>query len=110
MNNMSSLNGGVLYLEDSKLIVNNKSEFNNNTVSRSGGALVLSCISNFNVEQCNFNISDSSFYNNSAEIKGGAIHYNSIKPLIEYESVLFIDNYGFYGSDVSSYSYSLGLN
>jgi hypothetical protein len=32
MNNMSSLNGGALYIEDSKLIITNYSEFNNNAV------------------------------------------------------------------------------
>lgn len=53
----------------------NNSLFTNNTaINQDGGALYLECEENANYK-CEYNISNSIFINNTANINGGAIKY-----------------------------------
>jgi len=62
------------------------------------GCLSLSCSVSKN---CSYSIVDSTFSNNSASLKGGAIYYDSFRPNITNST--FLNNSAIYGPDVAGY-------
>jgi predicted outer membrane repeat protein len=83
--------GGAIYLNNPQfLTIDRGCIFNDNraknssilalkSVRGSGGSIYYEC--NENSLNCIVDITDASFFNNYAEIKGGAIHWNTLEPL-----------------------------
>ncbi len=76
--------------------------FENNQAGTQGGALYLSCEDSSKLI-CQYNISSTSFINNSAPENGGAIKYDFYAPNISDPSNIFTDNSAKYGPDSASY-------
>ena len=88
--------GAGLQIEDSNLTVF-RSSFENNS-AQNGGAIYLSWkLKLF----CSYNISSSSFKNNSAIYHGGAIYYDLFRP--ELSDNIYERNFAGYGSNIASY-------
>jgi hypothetical protein len=54
-------------------------------------------------------INNTYFNQNHAEIQGGSITYNRVKPIIDEETVIFMNNIAPYGKDLSSYPFKLNF-
>ena len=89
-------NGAGLQIEDSNLTIS-RSSFENNS-AQNGGAIYLSWkLKLF----CSYNISFSSFKNNSAIYQGGAIYYDLFRPQLSEN--LYENNFAGYGPNIASY-------
>ena len=67
-------------------------------VAQSGGAVYIDC-DNYNI--CQNQIQNSTFSDNTAIVKGGAIYYNFRRPKLL--NATFRNNDAIYGSDIGSY-------
>ena len=98
-NNIAYLDGGVFYLDNSYLKIN-QSEFNHNMASRFGG---VACVLYYNGK---IEISDSQFRFNKANNSGGAIY--SLLASINARSTSFVNNTALAGGVVGSYCFQPG--
>jgi hypothetical protein len=99
--NCSAFHGGALYFQDASVSIS-ASTFSNNSASIEGGSLVHLCMD----MSCQLSVLASEFAFNSAS-RGGAIHWASLHPSIDYSD--FLNNTATYGPDLSSYGVSLIL-
>jgi len=99
--NENKSSGGALSLFNSEASIFN-STFNNNSAVQ-GGAISLSCTS---LLKCKLMINETSFSNNSAKIKGGAIFYDYMFPI--ENNVTFVNNTASYGPNHASYPVRVG--
>lgn len=95
--------GGVLWLDNADLEINNSS-LSGNSADLNAGSIYLSCSKSSN---CQFNISNSEFTNNSSPFEGGAVQWVDVQPLIY--NVTFINNTAKYGGDLASYPVALKI-
>lgn len=103
-NSISRGHGGALSLnEASSMVVN--STFLNNTSANRGGGFYFGCSVSQNYF-CYYNISNSSFVNNSA-VEGGGLSFYRIKP--NFVNITFANNTATYGKDISSYPVRMGI-
>jgi len=91
------MNGVCIDANDSPSVTIKRSNFENNRGSQIGCLDFTSKLSN----PCAYSISDSVFVNNSASLKGGAIFYDSFRPVIANST--FINNSAAYGPNIASY-------
>jgi hypothetical protein len=87
----------VLENIDNSSILN--STFLNN--QRSRGAAIYHTCPDYLMKECQLIIDSSSFINNSASVKGGALNYNHYKPFLF--NLSFSNNSAPYGPNVASY-------
>lgn len=67
----------------------------------SGGAVYIEC-KNINPNNtCTNLFKNIIFKNNNAKVKGGAVYYDSYRPV--FENIVYINNSAIYGSDIASY-------
>ena len=94
--------GAGLQIEDSNLTIS-KSSFENNS-AQNGGVIYLSWKLKF---FCSYNISLSSFKNNSAIYQGGAIYYDLYRPGLSEN--IFEGNSAGYGPNIASYPIKINI-
>lgn len=103
--NWSGKNGGGVYSENYRLIIEN-SEISFNGANYSGGGIY------FITPECDscgiYLIGNTKIFNNSCNSDGGAIKWEDYKPLIE-DSVLIYNNTAAYGADFASSPATFGL-
>jgi len=85
-----------LFLSNSNASITNSYFFNNS--AERGGAIFYSCAGEY---KWTLKISESEFRNNSASICGGAIHYETYRPILSNNT--FEGNTANYGPDIASY-------
>ncbi|CDW72024.1 UNKNOWN [Stylonychia lemnae] len=96
--------GGAIYIQHSDFsIIDSMLSFNE--AEDSGGSIYLSCLLSQN---CVFKTLNNIFANNKAKIKGGSIHYDSVRPL-KIEQNIYMDNQAQYGPNWSSYPFKLNI-
>mmetsp|Transcript_10414 Transcript_10414/g.10443 ORF Transcript_10414/g.10443 Transcript_10414/m.10443 type:complete len:215 (-) Transcript_10414:1955-2599(-) len=100
LGNDANVQGGVLSLVNTDAYIYN-STFADNRAGIEGGALFLSCEVSA-LRPCAYDISLSTFSNNSARDNGGAIKYDFYKPTLAPDNV-FSDNSATYGPNIASY-------
>ena len=89
--------GGAIDAIDSSISIKNTQFVDNK--AQSGAAVSFRCT---HIDSCNINISKSSFINNQASIKGGAIYYDFARPTMT--DIVFDNNQAEYGEDIASYA------
>ncbi|CAI2369157.1 unnamed protein product [Moneuplotes crassus] len=94
--------GGAIKIYNSKISIED-TIFRNNS-AYSGGAIAFECTSMAN---CELNIENSKFLENSARVSGGAIYYNYNYPKIK--TTEFSNNSANYGPNFASYPAKIGL-
>ena len=96
------ISGGAIQSSDSNTIINNSSF--SKCHAKQGGWLALNCsLSSI----CRYEISNSKFSDNVADIKGGAIYYDLYRPVLFGD--LFFNNTAKYGKNIASYSIKIIL-
>ena len=93
-NNAGDSDGGALHLQDVSTLIT-KSIFLNNSAPN-GGGIESDC----SIPNCVFNITNTTFQNNSASIQGGAINWTGRKPVETGNT--FINNTAPYGGNTAS--------
>lgn len=73
-------------------------KFSSNNAKNDGGAIVFSCPS----FQCSTNILNSTFMENTAGLKGGALQYNNLN-FTSVNQTTFRDNFAPSGKNFGSY-------
>lgn len=106
-NNKAIVQGGAFYILDFSLLVENSIFIENSAVE--GGALYLNCSEINDNDVCNWTIRTSQFINNSAYIRGGALHWLNTEPILE-DSNVFENNMAGQGSKFSSNPIKLQLD
>ena len=89
--------GGGISSHDSNLTMSGCTFESNKAVS--GAGVYLEC--DFTVSTCSYEFDNSTFQHNQAATEGGAVFYQSYKPLMS--DLTFTDNSAPYGSDLASY-------
>lgn len=112
--NVSAFAGGAIYLSYPQYFYILNSTFQNsralNTTGSiaglntgSGGAIFYEC--GESDTKCNLNITGSTtFKNNFAQKKGGAIHWNYFEPIMGSNLIFSSNEAGWYGDDISCYA------
>lgn len=107
--------GGALMLDNTHKVyiegcifsenkVYNTSKTSIKEVSGAGGAIYFHCESD--LKDCQLIIAgQTKFFNNVAYIKGGAIYWDEIKPLISEDTQYSGNDALFYGPDLAAYGY-----
>jgi hypothetical protein len=101
--NNSAKSGGAMTVSEVDVNIT-KCVFKDNYASYDGGAILFSCSIGVN---CRFEVSNSSFSNNSAVSSGGAIYWNANEPKLANLSLL--DNKAKHGNDAAAYASSLDI-
>ncbi|CDW87526.1 UNKNOWN [Stylonychia lemnae] len=112
--------GGAIFLDNIQYMTIESTKFQENKVkyskdasnmevSGSGGAVYYTC--NSQLLNCKFEIIRKSIFSkNSAEIKGGAIFWDTLEPIYLDSDIIFRDNSAkFYGNDVACFSQTLNV-
>jgi hypothetical protein len=94
---VTNILGGGFYSEYSNFTIHD-TKFYNNT-AEDGAAVTVICSIN---RQCNTSISNSTFENNTAIFKGGAIFYNMNRP--QLTNNIYGNNTATYGNNIASYA------
>ncbi|TNV88051.1 hypothetical protein FGO68_gene16005 [Halteria grandinella] len=94
--------GGGLTLVDVKRAIIARTLFQNNSAQNQGGGLMFGCNASGILQyQCNLQINDTIFKENTAGLEGGAIKWNYYQPT--FSKVLYQDNKArIYGDDIAS--------
>ena len=77
-NNFALVQGGVLYILDFSLLIENCVFYGNTAVQ--GGAIYFNCTDFNNKMTCKWNITSSRFVNNSASLRGAVFHWLNRAP------------------------------
>ena len=88
--------GAAIYIIDSTVTVRNNT-FQNN-IAIDGGAVYFGCTNNKN---CDLNLINDTFLENTALKKGGAIYYDYVRPTMS--GIVFQYNVAQYGKNIASY-------
>ncbi|CAI2376021.1 unnamed protein product [Moneuplotes crassus] len=102
--NSEMLHAGAIYIKNSNVTFYNISFILN--TAQSGGAITSLCST---VNDCNIRIEKSTFNNNIAVIKGGAMYFNYKPPIIDSDTT-FLNNSAEYGDNLASYPVFIGLS
>jgi len=101
MSGFNSEIGGSIKAYETNLTVHS-SYFSDNTAT-SGGAIAFLCSLN---RHCLFEAGNNTFSSNSASLRGGAIYFNWLPPVISSQN-FYSNNTAPYGQDLASYPYDL---
>ena len=93
--------GGALTLLNSEVTIRNSSFYLNK--AEEGGSISFECTS---LERWKLEVSNSTFINNTAIVKGGVIYYNYLRPVLS--DILFENNTAPYGNNYASYPVRIG--
>lgn len=102
----NNVKGGSVYLYDSSLHFSNVT-FESNTAS-CGGAVYIECINSNTNQSCSNSFNTVIFNNNTAQVKGGAIFYDSFRP--ELDNIVYTNNTAVYGNELGSYPVKIILS
>ena len=95
--------GGALWVGNYDLsVTGGRFELNS---AENGGAVYLDCD---HTRNCIYLVSEAQFFNNSAEMKGGAIAWNHAKPVLSL--LIFSGNSAKYGNNVASFPIHLNFD
>jgi hypothetical protein len=108
LQNIAAVDAGVIYSLYTNVNITSSIFANNNAVSGDAGVLNLYCPDDAAYLMCNYTITNSSFINNSAGVKGGAIKYNYNKPAFQGNNT-FTNNKALYGNNLASYPVMLAF-
>ena len=95
--------GGAIYVQNVHLRLED-TVFEDNFSELSGGGVYMSCST---VDFCSFRLSRLTFHNNKAEVSGGALAWNSVKPVLA--NITTFSNAATYGPDFASFPIKLSL-
>ncbi|CAI2361394.1 unnamed protein product [Moneuplotes crassus] len=94
----SSLSDGAAFSANfAQIYLKNTTVRNNQAIS--GGAMNLDCVTDY---KCEFNFTDCTFVNNSAQKNGGAIQFGVYAPVSV--NTLYANNSAQYGPDIAGYA------
>lgn len=99
-NNSAKNKGGVLYIDNSNVIITNNYFIDNS--ANYGGAIY------FNSDNPKIILENNIFYNNFADLEGGAIKWSSLCPNIGKYNI-FSSNNALYGNDFASFPIRMNM-